>query len=293
MTLGIQKVLHLHLEESKKRPKINGEYMYSTKLDGWFCYIDYLGYGVWDCVRSRQHREIPSMYHAMLYSKQLPNPNGRYRFIMEAVIPGKSFYEANGIMNRSVGDCQAEEVEFHIHDMINLDTYNKDWLSNEAWHRYKDLKEWFGDTESEKFKIHPLLGVSANRNDWMEAFYNAEQTGEEGIVLKHCHSLYQPDKRNSSLMKIKLENSFDLLCISHYTSEGEKGNLAHNLLLKDKAGNKVPVVIAKHSVIESFDYIDPVGLVVEIWCMLRTSDGVYREPRFKSIRTDKLPSEID
>lgn len=293
MTLGIQKVLHLHLEEAKKKPKISGEYMYSTKLDGWFCYIDYLGNGVWDYVRSRQHREIPSMYHAMLYVKQLPKPNGSYRFLMEAVIPGKSFYEANGIMNRSVGDCQAEEVIFHIHDMINLDTYKENWLSNEAWHRYKDLKEWFGDTESEKFKIHPLLGVSANRDDWMEAFYNAERNGEEGIVLKHCHSLYQPDKRNSSLMKIKLEDTYDLLCISAYSSEGKKGNMAYNLLLRDKAGTKVPVVIGSHSLIHFFEDEPPIGKVVQIKCMCRTSDGIYREPRYDCIRFDKTEKDID
>ena len=65
-----QKVLHLHLEEAKKKPKITGRYIVTEKLDGWYGYIDYLQ-GEWGKVTSSSGREIPSLLWARQVFQEL------------------------------------------------------------------------------------------------------------------------------------------------------------------------------------------------------------------------------
>ena len=114
----------------------------------------------------------------------------------------------------------------------------------------------------------------------------------EGVILLRTDSTYSAGKRNSDLMKIKLEETFDLLVTDLYFTVGEKGNDNMNLKLKDSRGCFVDVRIGKHKDQYEFALSSPIGKVATIKCMKQTDDG-YREPRFLHIRYDKLPHEID
>lgn len=290
-----QKVLHYHIEEAKKNPKIEGEYIASEKLDGWFTTISFNTKVGWLDVKSSNKRVIPSMRHAKQLFERLPVPNRNITLIAEAYIPGLDFYTMNGIFNRSKGDCQANYVEFYLHDLLYNSEHSNDIVIDKrpALERMNSIDYFCLDYNPRIKKVKPLA-VTSDKEIWFDYFDRVTYKGGEGIILKQANGLYQPDKRNSSLMKMKIEDTYDLLCIDMYTTVGEKGNENLNILLKDKAGTEQAVRIGRHEDIHYFTNVDsPVGKVVEIKVMKKNDDGSYREPRFYAIRHDKFVSEID
>jgi len=290
-----QKVLHYHIEEAKKNPKIQGEYIVSEKLDGWFTTISYNTKVGWLDVKSSNGRTIPSMKHAKQFFERLPVPDRNITLIAEAYIPEMDFYTMNGIFNRSKGECQATDVEFYIHDLV----YNSE-LSNDivvdkrpALERMESIS-WLALDNNTKIRGIKPYTVTKDREIWFDYFDRVTYKGGEGVILKQADGLYQPEKRNSSLMKMKLEDTYDLLCIDMYLTYGEKGNENLNILLKDKAGTEQAVRVGKHEDVYNFMNVEsPVGKVVEIKVMKKNEDGSYREPRFVTVRRYKSVSEID
>jgi ATP-dependent DNA ligase len=288
----IQKVLHLHKEEEKKNPNINHEYIISEKKDGWYVFVDYFPDRGFSYPVSSSYRFVPSMEKSIDLFRRLPKPINHCRFIMEAVIPGMDFYTMNGIFNRSVGDVNRDDVEFYFHDLITLVDGNP--IPETALDRYKRLQQIEQEIKNiSRFHLLPILGISKDKNVWMKHAEEVWENGGEGVVLKRVDAQYKPDRRDSSLMKIKLENSFDLLCVRMYKTIGEKGNENLNLDLKNKKGIIIPVRIGKFSDIAKFEKESPVGKVIKIKCMKQSKDGSYREPRYDCVRYDKTDKDID
>ncbi len=286
-----QKVLHLHIEEKKKKPQINYDYLMLEKLDGWYVYIDYIS-GTWHYPRSSAGRIIPSfqwMRDEGFLDKHIKPLPIDCRFIVEATIDGKLFHEANGLFNRSKGDCSCRDVIFNFHDLVPLRAENNHYRNSERYWMLQDEIQFL----SEQFRLIPLLGVSSNKNTWYNVADKIWDRGGEGLILKRANDVYHPGKRNASMLKIKLEEEFDLLCVNMYTTIGEKGNENLNLDLKNLKGIVVPVRIGKYSDIAEFERSSPIGKVVQIRAMCQLEDGSYREPRFVGVRYDKKQSEID
>jgi ATP-dependent DNA ligase len=144
------------------------------------------------------------------------------------------------------------------------------------------------------FEEVPILQfIQYEQKVWEQTFETIIDKGGEGIIIKRSSSLYQAGKRNSDLLKLKLEATFDLLCKEVYYTVGEKGNSNMNLTLVRKNGVEVPVRVGKHSDIAKFEAESPVGGVIAVRCMKELEDGSLREPRFKCPRPDKLVTEID
>lgn len=294
VSLGIQKALHLYKEEAKRNPKLNGLYMASIKKDGWYVYADYIIGRGWSDFHSRTGRIIPSLQNYKKHLISLPQPKEDCRIIKEAIIPGLKFHTLNGILNRSTGNYQAEGVQFYVHDYVPLRTYHLNLEINYALNRYEKVKELIGVHHRDVFIRHELLFIAAyHKQFWLDKFHKVIDDEEEGLVFKREDSLYSPDKRNSDLLKMKMEDTFDLLCVKMYWTKGDKGNDNLNLDLQNKAGIIVPVRIGKFSDIAEFQINSPVGKVVCIKAMCKLPDGSYREPRYSHIRFDKLSTDID
>ena len=274
-----QKVKHLKDELKKKSPAINNQYIVSEKKDGWYVYVDFDKFTGWGHCRSSSGREIPSMKHCKKDFEALGNPLTGIRLIMEAVIPETPFHILNGVFNRSKGNCDAEDVVFYLHDIITLDRPNLT-----AINRYKQLMQL---PELARIKVHSNLDITADPNRWDYYFKTVVNNGGEGVILKQANGIYQPSKRNSSLMKIKQEVTLDLLVVAYYSTIGDKGNTAWNMVCRRKSGVEVTVVVAKHLDIASFELESPIGKVAEISAMKELRNGALREPTFKCIREDK------
>jgi ATP-dependent DNA ligase len=285
--MKVQKVLHLHIEEKKKKPNINHTYIVTPKLDGWFGYIDYID-GEWSNIHSRVGREIPSLLWARQEFQELAI-HENVRLIFEITIPNEPFHILNGILNRSVGDCQAREAIFHLHDIIS---YSFNFSARDRLHRLLGL-----DLETVKYHIRriPVLAITEDKEVWMDYFNEVTNAGGEGVVLKQLDAVYQPDKRNSSLMKIKLEDTFDLECINIFHTVGDKGYDNLNATLRRKSGVIITVRIPKDEDRILFEenpmYI--IGNIVEVKCMCELPDGKLREPRFVRVRDDKYLEDRD
>lgn len=284
-----QKAKHLFLELEKKKPTISGDYMVTEKVDGWYVYLDYVVGQGWGDITSRAGRAIPSMkFLSPDLDTMLGRPLENCRLICEAVIEGMVFSELNGVFNRSKGDCDAVNVSLVAHDLI----FESNELS--AIERYMLIPALLGkQVKGKRFCIAELLHVSSSVEMWKHVFEAVVTAGGEGIVMKKAASLYSPDKRNNDLMKIKEEVTADLLCTDMYETTGTKGNPNTNLSLVTKAGVLITVRVGKFSDIAEMEADSPIGKVIEIAAMKKLKEGTYREPRFKAIRHDKNPTEID
>jgi len=284
-----QKVLHLADELAKKKPKLEGEFMVSLKLDGWYVYIEYNPLSGWSNPKSSRGRVIPSLTHLRVEAElSLPRPQKPCILIGEVIIPDSPFHITNGILNRSIGDCQARDIEFHIHDIV----YSEPQI---ALRRFETL-EFFIPKEHKYFKKLELIFVAEyDKKLWMNTFDFFVAKGEEGLVAKRSNSYYLEGKRNSDLLKLKLESSFDCVAVRLEESIGEMGMDGLTLVSKRANGTEIRTIIGKHSDKQLFreNPNSVIDKVVEIKCMEELEDGQLRQPVFKCIREDKLPTDIN
>lgn len=286
--MGIQKAKHLFLELDKKKPAINHEYMMFEKHDGWFGYLDFPS-----CIiHSRAQREIPAVRELsnLIRSKR---PDVKGRLIFEIMIEGMevdSFHELNGILNRK--SEQAEGVYLQVHDFIP----DFQFCTVSTRHRYNFAAEIVARLGLPQVRLSPVLGISNDVDEWHSMAEKIQQRGGEGLILKASDSIYSPEKRISTLMKIKEEVTVEMLVTGIVEGQGEHEGMCGKLVCKDELGQKheVGMGCAKHEERKNW-FIHPaniIGKVVEVKAMKKLADGKYREPRFKAIRHDKEVHEL-
>lgn len=280
-----QKALHFHLEEAKRNPKYKGKaYAVLEKYDGWYVYVDIVN-GKSQGIRSKTDRLIPSL---ALYNEYLAEtdfwkcPN--CRIIMEATIPGLDFHTLNGQLNQK--QRELDNVVFYCHDMVDDHAHFQE--------RYRKLRKCLEDISHNSFKLAPVINVSSLPEVWMQHAQDVWARGGEGVILKAVNASYAPDKRDYTLMKIKQEETLDLLCIGVKRGEGKYAGTLGAITVKDKAGKHYDVSGMSDGERDSWWHSPDriVGRVVEVQCMKRLENGL-REPRFKAIRHDKTEQDID
>jgi ATP-dependent DNA ligase len=284
--LPIQKVLHLHLEQEKKKPKHHGhDYIITEKHDGWFGYLDLPG----AIISSGKQRGIPSL-RELSDVIRLHKPMCRGRLIFEILIDGLEgeFHTLNGILNRKYE--QVEDVYLLVHDY--LPDFRIDIL---APTRMAFAREVVKRIDLPNVRMVDILDISNDESIWKAASDKVWADGGEGVILKRHNSLYSPGKRNFDLMKIKEEVTLDLLVIGLDKGSGKYYDTTGTLQVKDRAGNIHGVSGMCDAERDSWwnapDSI--IGKVVEVKAMKKLTDGTLREPRFKCIRFDKAATDID
>jgi len=134
-----------------------------------------------------------------------------------------------------------------------------------------------------------------NKKVCMNIYDSIVYKEEEGLVAKRTNSYYLEGKRNSDLLKLKLESSFDCLAVRLEESIGEMGMDGLTLVSKRANGTEVRTIIGKHSDKKLFreNPNSVIGKVIEIKCMEELEDGNLRQPVFKCIREDKHIEDIN
>ena len=157
-----QLVKHLHKELEKVKPDISHDYMVTVKEDGWFVSIPYTVKDGWGNITSRAGRVIPSMeYLTPVLHTYLGRPGVDLIVIAEAVIPDTPFHILNGVFNRSTGDCDAKDVNFIVHDLLEEQAQS-------AITRFNSIESHLLLTGI--FKRAELLHVSNNPELWQEVY---------------------------------------------------------------------------------------------------------------------------
>jgi ATP-dependent DNA ligase len=277
-----QKALHLYIEEQKKTPKyLNEGYALFEKYDGWYGYYD----SVDKVIKSRAGRPIPSVAHL---NELLEGHVVHGVLIFEILLTDvKEFSILNGILNRKE---KASNAYLRVHDYFDY--------ANPLAPLSKRLASAYQTVDAIKDKRvlqAPIIGISKSYNTWKDIADKVWATGAEGVILKRVNAPYEQDKRNYSLMKIKMEVTLDLLVIGVIRGEGKYEGTLGALRCVDSKGNVH--TISGMTDQQRHDWwhkpSDIVNAVVEVQAMCVLPNGSLREPRFKAVRHDKAEKDID
>ena len=290
--MQMQKVLHLKTELEKKNPKLQGNYLVTEKIEGWYVTIHYdYATATWLAPQSSSNRFIPSMFWTTRLFNKLPKPKEDCFLIAEAYLEDTPFHILNGIFNRTKGDLNCKEVQFKIHDIVYPN--NPALTAIERYNRLRELELYKIEDHAERVQI--LHFGKYDSVQWQKQFDLVTERGGEGIVCKRESGIYSYGKRNSDLLKLKLECVVDLLAVRLEQTVTEKGNLSLVLVSKRYNNIEVRTVINSKELQEKFiaDSTTIIGKVVEIKAMEEFADGQLRQPTFHCIRHDKTELEID
>lgn len=279
---------HLYKELDLKKPNCMGkDYAIFVKYDGWYGYIDFVD-GVAGPIKSRAMRAIPSLAKFSNIINECVTAPITGRLLFEITIPSiPDFSTLNGILNRSRGDCEARGATLLCHDFIA--NPNELFLA-----RYDRMKAVLKTLNLKRVQVAPIIEIGSYR-DAQRHVEKVWTNGGEGVILKQTDAPYYPEKRNSTLLKIKEDVDADLLVVGLEQGKGKYAGVLGALICKDKAGHvhKVSGMTdeERYQWWTNPDYI--IGKVVEIKAMKKLKEGGYREPRFKAIRFDKTGDDID
>lgn len=287
-----QKALHLKDELAKKKPKLDGLFAIYEKYDGWDTTVIYCD-GKFHAPLSSANNVIASLeWMAEQLNTKFPHKLP-FEFIIkaEAYRYDTPFKVLNGLLNRRVGDYVLQDALLMVHDIVPL---NKVIRLDE---RMRLVDHFVESCASLGFvRKAEVLGISEyNEKLWDRFFYNVLENAGEGIIAKRTAGVYEVGKRNSDVLKKKLEMTVDVLATELRDGVGDKGNPSLTLVCKRKNGAIVPVVIAKHSLIDKF-LNDPkcvIGKVVTVRAMEEFENGTLRQPVFAYERPDKAVDDYE
>lgn len=285
--MDMQKVLHLKDALKLKNPKLDGEFIITEKVEGWYVRIPYrASTNTWSTPLSSAGRTIPAFaWMVVQLNTYLPKLKEDCFIIAEAYLEDTSFEITNGIFNRSVGDCSCYNVVFKLHDIIY-----PNGLNTTALVRYINLEILANEVNKHWFELLPIISIEKYDSDnWQRHFEVIANRGGEGIVAKRDTSIYMAGKRNSDLLKLKLELTVDCLAVALEETVGDKGNNGLVLVSRRKNGVLVRTVIGKHVDQDLFrkDSSNVIGKVVQVKAMEEYADGQLRQPVFQHVRHDK------
>lgn len=285
-----QKVLALNKALELKKPRLEGNFLITEKFEGWYVYFEYTPEGGWQAPRSSAGREIPAFEH--FRGVALPKPSYPCVLIAEAYIPDNIFQVTNGIFNRSVGSYRCDDVVFVMHDIVL--GLHKDCTAIRRFNTLLDVNHNIPSNLKKHFQLNNILLASPfHEKLWYETFDRIANAGGEGIVAKRENSVFSFGKRNSDLLKLKLELSVDLVAVRLEEGFGERGNPSLTLVSQRSNGIEVRTVISKHEDQALFRATPEavIGKVVEVKAMESFQDGQLRQPVFVRVRDDKVEGE--
>lgn len=302
-----QLALHLYKEEAKKKPSIGTDmFVVFEKYDGWYGSMLLAPSQVEtrskesSVIQSRAGRRIPSVnWLAQSIDNeyfQLPidvQTELHGRLIFEILLMDVTeFSELNGILNRSKGDCAAQTAYVKVHDFV---PYGGEHLP--FAHRYELAREVVKTLNHQRVILAEFIIASNKPHIWKQCAEHIWGRGGEGVILKRISAPYQEGKRNADIMKIKLEETFDLLVVDVVRGEpnGKYANTLGTLLCKSKDGT-LHNISGMTDDERDYWFKNPSeirGKVIEGKAMCKLANGSYREGRFKAVRHDKTAADID
>ncbi len=198
---------------------------------------------------------------------------------------------SNGIINKAIkgtiSEDEADKIVFTAWDIVDFTStipYEK---------RLRNLSEAFdlNGVFAKKFRLIDNRMVSSMQQA-EEFFKEALMNGEEGIILKNIHSVWQP-KRVKDLCKFKAEAEADLRVIGWEYGTGKNANRLGNLILGTDDGLLTVSVGTGFSDAQRDEYTREavMGKIVTVKYNMKIQDefGAWSLflPRFVEIRFDK------
>lgn len=144
----------------------------------------------------------------------------------------------NGILNKSIKNTISEKernlVVFHLWDCIPIKDFWEGQCKIPYYNRYEFLKSHVTAT-LHKYKVRCIENKWVN--NWEEAeeiFKEYLKNGKEGVIVKDVISIWE-NKRLKTQIKLKAENTADLLCIGT-ESHSKNLEMIGSLILETSCG---------------------------------------------------------
>jgi len=286
-----QKPLHLYKAEELKTPKhLDKEYMVFEKYDGWYGYFED-GH-----IYSFANRIVPSVQWladeiGLVFDK---TEHIAGRLVFEILLTNEDdFHTLNGILNRKRES--AVDAYVRVHDWIPYRDNALRPLTNAE--RYSKACDIVTRLNHDRVLIAPVLAITPAVWLWRELCEEIWSQGGEGIIMKQSAAEYKWGGRDTTLLKIKCECTFEAVVVG--VVAGKRGGKyaaslgALQVQTKDGTVHTVSGMSDNERLLwwSNHDFI--MGQVVECQAMSKLPDGSYREPRFKAVRHDKMKEDID
>lgn len=289
-----QLALHKYKEDAKKKPAWKGQpYYIFEKYDGWYGSMMLTRHdNTVHIINSRAGRAIPSVQWLAESIDDSNTMKIQGRLIFEILLRDVTeFSELNGILNRSKGDCAARSAYIKVHEFIPHQGEDLPFH-----HRYELAREVVRLLKNPNVELAEFM-CSTNNIEVIAETYARKvwELGGEGIILKRATAPYTEGKRNADLMKIKLEETVDLLVVNTLRGDGKYSDTLGALVCQSKDGVFHNISGMSDKLRDEW-WLNPasiVGEVVEVRCMCKLPNGSLREPRFKAVRHDKTMKDID
>lgn len=149
---------------------------------------------------------------------------------------------SNGDFTRAVRGTltkeQADRFVFDVWDMVHLE----DFWDNEGITQYKDRfaqlattveKMNQGNTNPRVEIVESIITYSLD--ECMEFYAKMREQGEEGAIIKVASSLWE-NARSKNLVKLKAEESADLVCVGAEKGTGKYSDMIGNLICETSDG---------------------------------------------------------
>jgi len=248
--------------------------------------------GCWSRTGER-YVSMDSVGYAMSQYQRIPDPAGLVAFeqigpFINCAVIGEAWWPGKGEFNNISGEFRrgkiSERLQFVINDVIPLDQFEAGSCSQ--W--YSERVKHFRDIATERFYFTQRWAPGSS--DPQERCNQLVQAGGyDGLVLRDLHGTWTVGSGNTGeIIKIKQKLSFDLKVIEINVVPGAKtGRDVYKLVVEFNGrrlgvGSGVPHKLAE---------VPKLGDIVEVEAMDYSSDGLLREPRFKTIRFDKIKAD--
>ena len=271
------------------------------KMDGWRCVIRTDGQ-TFDTF-SRNGLPMPNLEpraeDLMLLTRHMIQQGwlkpGTWAWDGEGKAPGH-FNETSSVARKA---GKGDALEYHAFDLLPWDQMAGGTEPIEVRQARLDQVRVFLKTNGYEnmpyfTKLHTVDRFELdNLDDVWELYRQARELGHEGLILKKKGSLYIPGK-NSDWVKVKPEETIDLICKGTYP--GEKGSKNEGLIggltfLHHGVSVNVGSGLSDEDRARDPSYF--INSVFEIVYHEVTPDGSLREPRVKCRRADKHPEDCD
>ena len=201
-------------------------------------------------------------------------------FIGEAWWPGANqFSLISGEFRRQ---RVSDKLLFMVHDTIPTEDFERGSCSIPFQDRGWDL-DYDGDMGD---RIRQALGYGRGHDPEELCTLLVARGGYDGLILRDPNGTWtRGSGTTGEIIKVKRKLSYDLRVLEVNTAVGEKTGRAVYKLVVDFQGKPLGV---GSGVPHKLEDVPKVGDIVEVEAMDLSSEGLLREPRFKSIRFDKI-----
>lgn len=273
-------------------------YMAQRKYDGVSIVMKVAGNGIETLTRTGTR--VKSLHHiehfvGNLFRNRL-NAGKGFVLFGEAWKPDTAQTTINGLVMR---DAASPEIQLVVFDIVPLHEFEAGESQTPFSERYLNLHTTLRDVRTgDPIKVCETFNPGTYGDPQKFASELVQKGGYDGAILRDPNGLWRIGGGSTGeIIKVKdaATETHDLRVVGITYGKGKYANMVGGLQCTWRDGKKVTVSGMSDKQRKEW-YENPeliIGQIVEVHALGETSGGMLREPRMKSIRTDKVKADYE